>query len=561
MEKICKYTVFALLFFTSLSAHAQQYKYWIFFQDKGDLSGYKQIDFLSKEALAKRKAKQIPIDFRDYPVSVEYKQTLTDAGIEICQQSRWLNGVSAYLTSDQLAEIKNFGFVKATKPVVRYLDDKRQINEVNASQKTTFEAGYTQTQLGMIGLDTLHANNLNGAGITIAVLDNGFREANLMQSFSHLFTQNRIIATKDFVNPGGSVYDAGDHGCWVLSILAGYQKGTYVGSAPGANYILCRTEDDSREVHEEEDNWVAGAEFADSVGADIFTTSLGYSTGMGDTVIINGDTIGNYEYSHMDGNTAIITVAADIAASRGILVLNSAGNAGNSSWEFITAPADGDSVLTVGSVDEDKTYSSFSSRGPTTDGRLKPELVAMGGATYYLRQDDQVYRGSGTSFSCPLMAGLAACLLQSKPSLGNMELFDYLVRSGHQYANPDYRLGHGIPSGPTAYQLIHGVPPGYIVPDSSILKENVAVYPNPSTENFFIVIENEGDPYDAIIELFDLSGRKIMTRDERIDFYYQQIEINKASDLGGIPEGIYVLRIRRADSKVVLYNSKLVIQR
>ncbi len=301
----------------------------------------------------------------------------------------------------------------------------------------------------MLGLDALFDSGHRGKGIRIAVMDAGFPKVNGMEAFAPIFEEDRYVGGFDAVDGDHYPFHGASHGRSVLSIMATREEGSLLGSAPNASYILCRTEEVGSEYRIEEQNWIAAAEFADSAGADILTTSLSYTT--------FDDSTQNYTHSDLDGNSTRITRGADIAASRGMLVVSSAGNYGNSSWGTIGAPADGDSVLAVGAVNEDEEVAGFSSPGPSADGRIKPELSAMGEGTAFLGGDGEVYKGNGTSFSAPLISGGAASLWSAHPELSAMELQRIIIANSRHPEAPNNEVGFGIPNFFGAYLDLNGV--------------------------------------------------------------------------------------------------------
>ena len=259
----------------------------------------------------------------------------------------------------------------------------------------------------MLKGDILHNRDLKGKGKLIAILDAGFSRVDEMIAFEELFAENRILGTKDFVQRNNNVFDEHTHGMMVLSTMGAENKGQIIGTSPEASFWLLRTEDVDSENLIEEYNWLCAAEFADSVGADIINSSLGYTT--------FDDAGQNHTYTDMDGRTAPVSIAATIAAQKGMIVVNSAGNSGSGSWHFIGAPADADSILSVGAVDENADFAWFSSYGPSFDGRVKPTVVAQGRNTIVATSNNGTLTGNGTSFSSPIVAGLSACLWEAHP--------------------------------------------------------------------------------------------------------------------------------------------------
>lgn len=418
-------------------------KAWIYFTDKDRTpeSYQKAGNAISEKSKIRRV--NIPIDEYDLPIKQSYVDAVINAGAKNIHQSKWLNAVSANINLSEIESLSNIDFIRKIDVVKKYRreipEERKIIDEPMITDSADYGLSYHQNH--MLGVDSAHALGLNGEGVLIAMLDTGFR-------FGHPALDSIVLVdTYDFINDDGSVDDNSptanqfDHGTKVLSVIGGYFPGSLIGPAYKAQYMLYKTEIKEIEITLEEDLWVMAAERASDMGADIISTSLGYAY-FDDT---------SYSYDAFDGNTAITTIAADIAASRGILVVTSAGNEGNKPWHYITAPADGDSVLAVGAVDPDFTPSSFTSYGPTIDGRVKPDLAALGtmvvgastlgtGITFL----------SGTSFAAPQVSGIAALVLQANPHLrGEPEqIRQRLIESGNRFPNFDlsYRLGYGIPN-------------------------------------------------------------------------------------------------------------------
>lgn len=536
-------------------------KYWVFFTDKGDLSQIAPEDILSSRSLERRAKQNIPVTESDYPVNRDYLSRYQSAGFAVEQTSKWFNGVSSWLSDAELQQVQSLPFVKS----VRFIPPVRVDYDAPApNTKNGYSVGFTFSQITMLGLDQIHQQGLLGEGMLIAVMDNGFINVDQNPLLSHLHEDGRIVATHDFVNGEDNVYDQGSHGAWVLSILAAYHQdpfnsdNNFVGSAPGASYILCHTENDLAEEHREEDNWVAAMEYADSIGADIFSTSLGYSNGMQDTILINGQPVVNYDYSHFDGNTAIITIGADMAAAKGILVVNSAGNNGQGK---LNAPADGDSVMAIGAVDRMEQLASFSSWGPTADGRIKPDVCAMGQATAFVHTNGNYSVGNGTSFSCPMMSGFAACLWQSNRSLGNMELFQKILESCDRYTSPDTLYGYGIPDGVAAYEDITGNTIGAIPNTADVNDYGVFIYPNPTTDEFQIIYYNGNERFEGALEMFDVSGRRVAALDLEVAPFVNRFHIQRGTHFPDVPYGYYIIRLRNLNTSSFVFEGKIRIER
>ncbi|MEE9441073.1 MAG: S8 family serine peptidase [candidate division Zixibacteria bacterium] len=419
------------------------HKVWIYFADKDTSSDnfQKAADAISERAQNRRA--NIPLDEYDLPITQSYLDSIANTGAKNIHQSKWLNAVSAYMNSSAIEYLSKFDFIRKidiVKTLRRDLPREQKVIE-QAMMTDSADYGLSYNQNHMLGVDSAHALGLDGQGVLIALIDSGFR-------FGHPALDSIIVIDSyDFINNDTSVDDdlptAGqiNHGTKVLSVMGGYMPGSLIGPAPSAQYMLYKTEIVDIEITLEEDLWVMAAERASDMGADIISTSLGYAY-FDDTT---------YTYDAFDGNTTVTTIAADIAASRGILVVVSAGNEGNKPWHYIIAPADGDSVIAVGAVDPDLSPSDFTSFGPTYDGRVKPELAAQGtmvvgastigtGITFL----------SGTSFAAPQIAGIAALVIQANPHLKGDpdQIRQRLIESGNNYPSFDlsYRLGYGIPN-------------------------------------------------------------------------------------------------------------------
>ncbi len=426
-------------------------KAWIYFTDKGNTSFFKlnPESVLSGKAMQRRikvteKGKDV-LDFSDYPVSNSYIQQLEAAGVVIKHKSKWFNAVSAYIPAGRLQTVAALTFVKSLEPVRLYT---RQV-EVEAAEELplakqpdgvhVFNYGNSFTQNDQIKVPQVHNLGITGQGIIVAVMDAGFNR------LSHeSFATMNIIAKWDFVNNDPGVGDStdmgtGTHGTQTLSTIGGFKEGQLIGPAFGAQYILAKTENTDTETPVEEDNWIAAAEWADSLGADVFSTSLGY--------LDYDPPYPSYTWQSMDGNTAKITRAADLAVKKGIVVVNSAGNSGfHSTQNTLGAPADGDSVIAVGAVTNSGTRSSFSSVGNTFDGRIKPDVMAMGSSVRVAStfSNTGYSSASGTSFSCPLAAGVAALVLCANPSLTPIQVREAMRNTASRASNPGREYGWGI---------------------------------------------------------------------------------------------------------------------
>jgi serine protease AprX len=372
------------------NSNEEHQKRLVYFTDKSGspYSLQQPLQFLSSKALERRQRQNINLTARDLPVNPNYVSGIKQKGVTVWYTSKWFNAAVVQASAEQLKSLEELPFVAGTKTLNRFFPADAEVQSkilklettasFSVSGKATTELNYGPAfhQANMLGTVDLHKAGFKGSGMTIAVLDAGFPGVQNMTAFSHLFQQNKLKGTFDFVLKQENVFGANSHGTSVLSTMAAYDPGKFVGTAYDANYILLRTEDAVTEHHIEEINWLLAAEYADSAGADVINSSLGYTTFDSPSQ--------SYTYSDMDGNTTLVARAADYAAATGMLVVVSAGNEGSSSWRFIGSPADADSVLAVGAVDSLGTKASFSSFGPSADGQIKPDVVAMGQRVYVL---------------------------------------------------------------------------------------------------------------------------------------------------------------------------------
>lgn len=455
-----------LALFVAPMARAQNS--WVFFHDKGS---------------------NCHIDSSVYQPYIEELKT---NGYKVLGASRWLNAVAV---EGRLTGPLPYPSVKQ----VRWMPSYR-VNTATAGQSVTADSflyGKTDIAIKMLNLDQYHKMGYTGKGVVLALFDVGFHNVDTLAPFDSLWMNNRVKAWRDFVDKDTNVFDNGGHGTAVLSIAGGNYPDSLTGAAPEVTFVLARTEDVNSETHQEELNWVKAMEWADSIGVDIIHSSLGYS---------DFDTLeGDYTYFDMDGETTIITLAANIATSKGIFVTNSAGNEGAKPWKYITAPCDGKDVLCVGAVDSFRVKADFSSFGPSADGRVKPEVMAMGKNIHYIDATGRVLSGNGTSLSGPLIAGMVACLKQAWPGVSNDTLFDVIIRSADRYSQPDSAYGYGIPDVLVADSLLRTMVSIKETSGPVALK----IFPNPASD--YLVVES--DQTMVQIRLFDLAtGRVILYR-------------------------------------------------
>jgi hypothetical protein len=435
-------------------------KYWIFFKDKGEIEvKYKSLSkngdiyslankYLSEKSIQRRiiRLGKTSLDYSDLPVNEEYINELKKIGIKIENVSRWFNAVTAYLNEEELNEIKKFKFVDKTSEVVVFkckdksYNDERNSDIILQKSSSKYNYGLSLFQNQTINVPKVHDLGIEGNGVLVGLMDTGFdwkRHSSLM-NLKVLREYDFIFRDSITANESVDVAGQDSHGTLCFSILAGFAPDTLIGPSFKSEFILAKTEDTRSETKIEEDNWVSAAEWMESLGVDVVSSSLGYNE--------FDNNIGNYTYKDMDGNTAIITKAADIAVSKGIVVVISAGNEGSTSWKYITAPADGKNVISVGAVSSNGSKASFSSIGPTYDGRIKPDVCALGVSVYHAVSGGKNFYSysSGTSVACPLVAGVASLILSSRPDLTPFQVRDALRNTASNNSSPNNEIGWGI---------------------------------------------------------------------------------------------------------------------
>lgn len=516
--------------------------YYIEFNDKKD-SQYSLNDpsaYLSAKALERRRKQNIAINSTDLPVNTAYINAIKAMDIRIMSSSKWFNTITVSCSdSSKIKQISALPFVKqvkkietvsaATQPSKFETESAEAItlNERNESLKpvtTALNYGYSYNQAHQINVDCLHDLGYQGQGMTIAVLDAGFQDTHILPVFDSMRLNDQLLGTRDFVTGDTMVFEDFPHGMNVLSCMAGNLPGQLIGTAPKANYWLLRTEDAFSESIIEEVYWLNAAEFADSVGADIINSSLGYN--------YFDNSADNHTHADLDGNTTIITRAADMAASKGIFVVSSAGNYGGTTWYKIVAPADADSILTVGAVDSTGAIAALSSRGPTADGRIKPNTVARGLNAVIAGNTGGITVSSGTSFASPITAGAVACLWQSNPNATNMELLQSIQQSASMYTNPDTVKGYGIPNFCLANTLLTGIE-NYLIEYEELL-----VYPNPFDNELSVTFYSE-QKQTILFRLYDIVGHEVLKMEK--DAPGKADIILKTDDLPVLPQGMYIV--------------------
>lgn len=500
-----------LLFFTlfSVGLYSQDF-HLIRFVDKPSADFYLEnpTEMLTQKALERREKHGIALNLQDVPVETEYIEALKNSEIGIYKISKWFNGVFAYLTEEQTAQAEAMDFVEEVVSLVRseytgkYLVHPKFPTEKPIQNTwlgpTQMDYGLTQDFVEQINLQPLHEEGFLGDGIQIALFDNGYVGVDFQPQFSYIRDENRIKDTYDFAKNKVDVFETGSHGSMVLSTIAAYEPNLYIGTAVNADFYLYVIENNDHEGPDEEINWLRAAEYADSLGVDIINTSLGYST--------FDDPRYNYSYEDMNGQTTYISQAAQMASDKGIMVVVSNGNEGNKNWYYLTPPADADRILAVGAVDIQGEAGSFSSYGPTSDGRIKPDISAMGVSVPVYSSDEPI-EVSGTSLSAPIITGAVACLMQAYPDKNPETLRQHILESAHLYDQPDDQMGYGIPDFGVAMEILG------LARDLNPIK--TMIYPNPAQNWLYISSEN---PIKKI-QIISFEGKRIQNYDpaERLD--------------------------------------------
>ena len=533
--------LFLFCILCSLSAQ-EATMYRLILTDKGNppYSIDQPEEFLSQKSIERRTKQGFPINETDLPIDYSYFDALTEAGAMVQTHSKWVNTIVVKILDDETLErVNNLSFIDNLYPVWRgSLHEPVSPNNSEEQENTPIDLfdskaddyGEGLTQISLHNGYLLHELGYTGKNITIAVLDGGFRNVNNIDYFD----QSKIMGVRNFTHEIGSPLVGGtDHGTRVLSCMLANKPGSLVGTAPHANYYLFKTEVSNEEFPIEEDYWVAALEHADSLGVDIVSTSLGYST--------FDDTSMNHNQSQLDGVTIPASRAASMAASKGMILVNSAGNEGNKSWGKIMFPSDAKDILTVGAITRDSTLSTFSSLGNTSDNRIKPDIVAMGTDVTIINHDGLITRANGTSFACPIMSGLTACLWQAFPELNSLELISLIRESADRYQNPDNQYGHGIADVLKAYTNESS--------ELLTLPNDSSTYLRVDTnENRIYIDKVELNCPQIHLSLFAMSGLKV----------FENHDSPEQVDISHLRDGVYIAYFLCGDKK---YIQKFIVYR
>lgn len=531
-------TIFTCLFF--IASNAQYSRIVVQLKDKANNSfsiGNPSL-FLSKRAIDRRVRYNILIDSTDLPVTSRYLDSIRSAGnLKIISTSKWLNQVLIQTTDvTAITKINSLPFVTSSNTVAPRQISRTQTKKFKEDISTLLNAkpfkvegnvydyGNNFNQVHLHEGEYLHNKNLKGENIQIAVLDAGFSQYKTITAFDSIRQRGQVLGERDFVDFDNSVNEDDIHGMYCLSTMSANWPGKMVGTAPNARYWLIRTENATSEYPVEEFNWVVGAEFADSTGSDMISSSLGYYD--------FDDPAFNHTYNDIYNRSATVTKGAIIAARKGMIVMNSAGNAGGSWWRYIGFPADADSVCSVGATNVLGEIAGFSSIG--YPGKIKPNIVSVGAATVIATNGNVPGTGNGTSFSNPNVAGLIACLWQAFPQFNNMKILDAVYRSADKYTKPDSAYGFGIPNFRIAFELLQKDAIGV-----SFTNEWMIPVPNPFQNNLAVYI-NAPETGKVQLRLVDAAGKLVeVIYFEAVIGQPRKIEFTKTKSL---PGGVYAIQ-------------------
>lgn len=537
MKKI----LFLFVLCCSIQTYSQTEDAWVYFKDKPNSPTFLQdpLQMLSQRSLDRRTAQNILLDLKDVPVDVTYySQLKNDANVTVLGKSKWLNAIHVQGTQTNIKELLNtFSFIESIDFADKSLNANAKKNGLKANAKnigkkivashqnkfsettTDFNYGNAENQIKMLKGDYLHQQNFKGEGMQIAIIDAGFPNVNTLAAFKRIRDNNQILGGYNFADRNTNFYARNNHGTHVLSTIAGYLENEFVGTAPNAKFYLFISEIAETETVLEETLWVEAAERADSLGVNVINTSLGYTT------------FDNSNYSHtysdMDGKTTFISRGAEIGASRGMILVNAAGNEGNDSWKYIGAPADAVSVFSIGAVNSSENIASFSSFGPTADNRIKPDVLAQGLSSAIINYSSgNVSTSNGTSFSSPIMAGVIACFWQAFPSKTNFEIMDLIRKSADRFNNPTDQYGYGIPDFEAAYNQVLAL--------DNFKNASIKIFPNPIKDTFSISV-NAYAVESLSIQIYNILGQLVFENSKLV---------SKTIDSKSLKNGIYILKIQ-----------------
>lgn len=531
-----KFLLISILFI-SFSVYSQENEdAWVFMKDKPNSATFlaNPLQMLSQRSIDRREKSNISIDEKDVPIhQVYYTKLKNEVTIAVLGKSKWLNAVHVQGTVTQINDLfSKFNFIESIEFANKSLNtnEKSKVNNSPSDHfskfnevQTDFNYGAADNQIKMLKGDYLHQQGFTGQNQVIAIIDAGFPNVNTLSAFERLRDNNQILGGYNFADRNANYYTRNSHGTHVLSTIAGYIENEFVGTAPDAKFYLFISEIAETETVLEETLWVEAAERADSLGVDMINTSLGYTT--------YDNPNHSHSYADMDGNTTFISRGAEIGVSRGMILVNSAGNSGASSWRYVGAPADASSVFSIGAVNADENIASFSSFGPTADNRIKPDVLAQGQNTTIVNfSSGSVSTSNGTSFSSPVMAGVIACFWEAFPNKTNVEIMNLIRNSSDKYNNPTDQYGYGIPDFEAAYNTVLSLQ------DFDIFSK-IKISPNP-VKDFFSISKNNILLTEYSAEIFNILGQKVI---ELSNFSSNKI------DISFLEKGIYLLKIQKGN--------------
>ena len=531
-----KFLLISILFI-SISVYSQENEdAWVYMKDKPNSATFlaNPLQMLSQRSIDRREKSNISIDEKDVPIhQVYYTKLKNEVTIAVLGKSKWLNAVHVQGTVTQINDLfSKFNFIESIEYANKSLNTSEKSKGNNSlpehyskfnEVQTDFNYGAADNQIKMLKGDYLHQQGFTGQNQVIAIIDAGFPNVNTLSAFQRLRDNNQILGGYNFADRNANYYTRNSHGTHVLSTIAGYIENEFVGTAPDAKFYLFISEIAETETVLEETLWVEAAERADSLGVDMINTSLGYTT--------YDNPNHSHSYADMDGNTTFISRGAEIGVSRGMILVNSAGNSGASSWRYVGAPADASSVFSIGAVNADENIASFSSFGPTADNRIKPDVLAQGQNTTIVNfSSGSVSTSNGTSFSSPVMAGVIACFWEAFPNKTNVEIMNLIRNSSDKYNNPTDQYGYGIPDFEAAYNTVLSLQ------DFDVFSK-IKISPNPA-KDFFSILKNNILLTDYSAELFNVLGQKVIE--------FSKFSSNK-KDISFLEKGIYLLKIQKGN--------------
>ncbi|MCB9032746.1 MAG: S8 family serine peptidase [Chitinophagales bacterium] len=487
-------------------------------------------------SLEKRNQNNIAFNYTDFPINESYIQKIENLNCKLKAKSKWLN-LALFDIEDKavITEIQQLSFVKQVQFIPSTTSNK-SLEKLNTNNKTfnnarlLYDDTLTYGQIHQMNGDYLHDLGFNGQGKIIAVLDAGFINANVITGLQTVFNNNQVLGTWDFVQNDTTVYESHTHGLYVFGLMAGQITGKYKGTATQSNYYLFKTENAASELLSEEVFLAQALEQCDALGVDVVNISLGYTT---------FDSVAqNHSYADLDGNTTIAAQAVNLATSKGILVVTSAGNEGNNSWRYISTPADATGALTVGAVYINGLPTSFTSKCFPNYFQVKPNVAACGANDYILSPYNTIGTGSGTSFSSPLVAGMSASLWQAFPTLNNLQIKAAIEQSASLYPSFDSLIGYGIPDFKKAYEYLQ-----QITPINQNRLSNIKIYPTLIVNNSNnIFINNLIDNQSTLIYIINNQGRIMYSTGNFIANTNEMIPSNQISQLSS---GLYHIIIQQ----------------